>query len=165
MYRYLFEEYCVNRIFEVNKKINLGVQKKVKDILADILKIKYEDIQVVYYKKTKAGLEFKLEAEKKIGENFVFRVTVEITEFDTTYVSLDTFISRTTPVNLAGPVTTEDIFSNLVQELSKKTFYVDMVADYKLKYEELSKELYEGLEMLFGFESVYQATTIDHKKE
>ena len=164
MYRYLFEENCFNRIFEVNKKINLNIQKKVKDILAETLKIKYEDIQVVYYKKTNMGLEFKLEAEKKIGDNFVFRVSVEITEYDSTYVSLDTYISRTIPVNLAGPVTTEDIFSNLVQELSKKTFYVDMMADYKLKYEELSKEIYEGLEMLFGFESVYQIT-IDSKKE
>ncbi|RLJ00264.1 MAG: hypothetical protein DRP06_02260 [Candidatus Aenigmatarchaeota archaeon] len=165
MYRYLFEENCFNRIFEVNKKINLNVQKKVKDILADILKIKYEDIQVVYYKKTEKSLEFKLETEKKIGENFVFRVCVEITEFDSTYISLDTFISRTVPVNLAGPVTTEDVFSNLVQEFSKKTFYVDMMADYKLKYEELSKEIFEGLEMLFGFENVYQITTIDNKKE
>ncbi len=164
MYRYLFEESCFNRIFEVNKKPNKDIQKKVKDILANTLKIKYEDIQVVYYKKTSTGLEFKLEAENKIGENFVFRVCVEITEYDSTYISLDTFVSRTIPVNLAGPVTTEDIFSNLVQELSKKTFYVDLIADYKLKYEELSKEIYEGLEMLFGFENVYQIT-IDSRKE
>ncbi len=164
MYRYLFEENCFNRIFEVNKKINLDVQKKVKDILANTLKIKYEDIELVSYKKTDTSLEFKLEAEKKIAENFVFRVSIEITEFDGAYISLDTFISRTVPVHIAGLATTEDIFSNLIQEFSKKTFYADLMADYKLKYEELSKKIYEELEMLFGFESVYQAT-IDSKKE
>ncbi len=164
MYRYLFEENCFNRIFEVNKRINLNIQKKVKDILANTLKIKYEDIEVIYYKKTDTSLEFKLEAEKKIAENFVFRVSIEITEFDSAYISLDTFISRTVPIHLAGPVVTEDIFSNLIQEFSKKTFYVDLMADYKLKYEELSKKIYEELEMLFGFESVYQINN-DNQKE
>ncbi len=164
MYRYLFEKDCFNRIFKINKKINLDIQKKVKNILANTLKIKYEDIEVVYYKKTDNGVEFKVEAEKKIAENFVFRVSIEITEYDSTYVSLDTFISRIVPTQLAGPVVTEDIFSNLIQEFSKKTFYVDLIADYKLKYEELSKKIYEELEMLFGFESVYQINN-DNQKE
>ncbi len=152
MYRYLFERECFNRVIGVNKKITTELQTKIKDIIADFLEIKYEDIELTYYKKTENGLELKFKMVKEINENFVFRVIIEITEKETTLISLKTLISRVTPVYLAGPVLVEDLVYNIIQEFSKKSFYKDLMSEYKLKYEELSKRLYEELEILFGFE-------------
>ena len=152
MYRYLFERECFNRIFGVNKKINLKLQTKMKEMIADILEIKFEDVEVIYYKKNENGLELKFEGTKEITSNFIFRVIIEITERETTLISLKTFISRVVPTYLSGPVLIEDLLYNIIQEFSKKSFYNDLMSEYKLKYEELSKKLYEGLELLFSFE-------------
>ncbi len=152
MYRYLFEEKCFDRVLEVNKKISPELQRKIKEILANTLEIEYEEVELLSYKKTEKGLELIFEAKKQINENFVFRVILNITESETTLISLETFISRVTPVHLAGPVVMEDLLYNIIQEFSKKSFYKDIMSEYKLKYEEVSKKLYEGLEILFGFE-------------
>lgn len=152
MYRYLFEEKCFSRVLEVNKKINSELQRKIKEILANILKIEYEKVELLSYKKTEDGLELKFEAGKEINENFVFRVILDITESETTLISLETFISRAIPVYLAGPVVIEDLLYNITQEFSKKSFYKDLMSKYKLKYEDVGKKLYEGLEILFSFE-------------
>ena len=157
MYRYLFEEECFNRVFEVNKKINFEFQRKIKEIIANLLEIKDEEVELVYYKKTENSIEAKFEATKEISKNFVFRVILVITELETTLISLKTFISRTIPVYLAGPVLIEDLLYNIMQEFSKKSFYKDIMSEYKLKYEEVSKRLYEELEILFSFEDNFSS--------
>lgn len=152
MYRYLFERECFNRILGVNKKITPKLQTKIKETIADILEIEYEDVELTYYKKVEDGLELKFESVKEISENFVFRIIIEITERETTLISLKTFISRVIPIYLAGPVLIEDLVYNIIQKFSEKSFYKDLMSNYQLKYEEVSKRLYEGLELLFGFE-------------
>lgn len=151
MYRYLFERECFNRILSVNEKITPKLNKKIKEIIADTLDVEFEDVELIYYKKTENGVELRFEGKKEIGENFVFRVIIEATELETTLIHLKTFISRVIPTYLAGPVLIEDLVYNIIQKFSEKSFYKDLMSEYKLKYEEVSKKLYEGLELLFDF--------------
>ncbi|MCK4429525.1 MAG: hypothetical protein KAU95_04055 [Candidatus Aenigmarchaeota archaeon] len=152
MYRYLFEEDCFDRVFEVSKKIGPEIRGEVRVILANILEIKPLEVELVSYEKTEKGMEMKFEARKEINDNFVFRVIVAITGKETILISVKTYISRVNPIYLAGPVVVEDIIYNTMQEFSKKSFYTDVLSEYKLKYEELSKKIYEGLEIFIGFE-------------
>lgn len=151
MYRYLFEEVCFDRIIETDKKISPEMQKKIRETLATALGITYEEVRLAHYEKSEDYLEIKLEAEKEISASFAFRVCLLITQNEKTLISLKSFVSRLDPVNLAGPAFMEDIVYNIVQEFSKKSFYQDLMAEYKLKYEELSKKLYEEIEILLGF--------------
>jgi hypothetical protein len=152
MYRYLFEEKCFDRSFGTDKKVNLDLIKKIRYLLAKNLEIKYEDTELKYYKKTKEEVEVKLEAKEEINKNFVFRVVLEITEKGNTIVSIETFISRLVPVHIVGVNYVEDIVYNIMQEFSKKSFYQDLMAELKLKYEEVGKKIYEDLETLFGLD-------------
>lgn len=163
MYRYLFEKECFNRVLGVNEKITPKLQEKIKEIIADILEVEFEDVELIYYRKTEKGLELKFESIKEISENFVLRAVIEITERETTLISLKTFISRVIPVYLAGPVLVEDLVYNIIQKFSEKSFYKDLLSRYQLKYEEVSKRLYEGLELLFGFDDNIQANNHNQK--
>lgn len=152
MYRYLFERECFNRSIGINEKISPKLKRSMQEVISEVLEIEFEEVEVIYYKKTEEGVELKFEAKKEIGSNFIFRVILEATEMNTTLISLKTFISRVIPTYLAGPVLIEDLVFNITQKFSERSFYKDLMADYQLKYEEVSKKLYEGLELLFDFE-------------
>ena len=97
-----------------------------------------------------------MEAKKQISQNFDFRVVVRASEKGNSIISLETFISRVVPVHLVGFQYVEDIIYNMMEELRKKVFYRDIINEMKLKYEELSKTIYEDLEILFtsGMEKI-----------
>ena len=154
MYRYLFEEKCFSRVFGANRKINRDFIKKFRETIARNLEIEDEDVKLNYYKNTKEELEIRLEATKEISKNFVFRVILNITEKGVSLISLDTYISRVVPIYIVGLRYVEDVIYNIMNEFSKSFFYQDLMARYKLKYEEISKKIYEDLETLFGFSPV-----------
>jgi len=150
MYQYLFEENCFSRVFNSNKKIDLNLIKKIREVIAENLEINYDDVELTYYEKSQKSVEVKIEAKKEITQNFDFRVIIKVSEKDTTIVSLDTFISRVVPVHLVGFPYVEDIIYNIMEEFRKKVFYRDFINEMKLKYEDLSKNIYEDLEILFS---------------
>lgn len=152
MYKYLFEECCFSRAFITNKKINFELIKRTKENLAKSLGIRCEDVELSYYSKSKDSSEVKIEAIKEINNNFVFKVILTLTEKENLIVLLNTFISRITSVYLTGFQYVEDIIFNIMQEFSRRIFYTDLIANFKLKYEELSKKIYEDLEILFDLE-------------
>jgi len=151
MHRYLFENNCFSRVFGADAKISTLHIKKFRELLAKNLEINYEDVEVKYYKNTKEGTEVKLEAVKEISKYFVFRVIVSATEKSVSIISLETYISRAVPVYSTGINYLEDVMYNIMKEFSEKSFYKDLISEYKLKYEEVSKRIFEDLETLFGF--------------
>ena len=156
MYRYLFEETCFKRSFDSDRKIDLDLIKKIREVVARNLGIEYEDVELAYYEKSEDSVEVKMEAKKQISQNFDFRVVVRASEKGNSIISLETFISRVVPVHLVGFQYVEDIIYNMMEELRKKVFYRDIINEMKLKYEELSKTIYEDLEILFtsGMEKI-----------
>ncbi|HIE41254.1 MAG TPA: hypothetical protein EYP80_01170 [Candidatus Aenigmarchaeota archaeon] len=151
MYKYLFEECCFSRAFITNKKINFELIKRTKESLAKSIGIRCEDVELSYYSKSEDSSEVKIEAIKEINNNFVFKIILTLTEKENLIVLLNTFISRITSVYLTG-FQYIDIISNIMQEFSRRIFYTDLIANLKLKYEELSKKIYEDLEILFDLE-------------
>jgi hypothetical protein len=150
MYRYLFEETCFDHSFESLKPLDTEIQSKAKAVLSKTLGLKYEDVRIVYYKKAEGINEVEFEAIVKVDENFEFRATVLISAYDKTIISMKTYLSRLDPVYLRDAGSSESIVKNIFQEFMKNSFYQDIFADYKRKYEELSRKVYEGLEILFG---------------
>ena len=120
MYNYLFEEKCFEKTFESHTKFNFELQKKVRELLSKLLDIEYEEIEVIYYEKRADKVKLKLEAKKKIEENYLFKVELEITYFNTTIISLTTYISRVIEVYLSGATPAEDLVFNSIQEFTKK---------------------------------------------
>jgi hypothetical protein len=165
MYRYLFEENCFSRTFGSSKNINLDLIKKIREIIAKNLEIKYEDVELNHYEKSQEGVEVKIEVIKEITKNFVFRVVVKVSEKGNSIISLDTFISRVVPIHLVGFPYVEDIVYNMMEELARKTFYKDFMNEMKLKYEELSKRIYEDLEALFGLDITELLDNKDNGKQ
>jgi hypothetical protein len=150
MYRYLFEEKCFDNSFESIKPLDNELQSKVKASLSKTLGLKYEDVRLAYYKKAEGVKEVEFEALVKVDENFDFRVTLLISTYDKTLVSLVTRLSRLDPVYLRGIGSSESIVKNIFQEFVKNSFYQDIFADYKRKYEAVSRKVYEEIEILFG---------------
>jgi hypothetical protein len=151
MYRYLFEETCFDHSFESKKFLDAELQNKARDILAKNLGLKYEDIRLAYYKKSEGATEVEFEATVRVDENFEFRAILTVSSDKTTIVSLSTQLSRLDPVYLRDFNSSEGIVRNIFQEFAKNSFYQDIFADYKRKYEEISKKTNDGLEVLFGF--------------
>jgi len=150
MYRYLFEETCFDHSFESLKPLDSEIQSKAKSVLSKTLGLKYEDIRLVYYKKAEGINEVEFEALVKVDQNFEFRATVLISTYDKTIVSLTTHLSRLDPVYLRDVGSSESIVKNIFQDFMKNSFYQDIFADYRRRYEEVSRKVYEGLEILFG---------------
>lgn len=151
MYRYLFEETCFEASFESDKPLDSNLQNKAREILASNLGLEVEDIRLVYYKKSVSITELEFEATLAVDKNFEFRVILTISSCKTTVVSLSTLLSRLDPVYLRSVSSSESIVRNIFQEFAKKSFYQDIFADYRRKYEEISRKIYDGLEALVGF--------------
>lgn len=151
MYRYLFEETCFDCSFESDKPLDAALQDKAREILASGLGLEFENIRLVYYKKYGGITELEFEAAVNVDKNFEFRAILTISASKTTVVSLSTQLSRLDPVYLRGLSSSESLVRNIFQEFAKNSFYQDIFADYKRKYEEVSRKIYDGLEALFGF--------------
>jgi hypothetical protein len=150
MYRYLFEETCFDHSFESLTPLDNNIQSRAKAVLSKALGLKYEEVRLVYYKKAEGVSEAEFEGLVKVDENFEFRATLLISTYDKTIISLKTYLSRIDPVYLRDTGSSESIVKNIFQEFMKNSFYQDIFADYQRKYEEVSKKVYEGLEILFG---------------
>jgi hypothetical protein len=152
MYRYLFEEPCFNSSFDSKKPLDSEIQNKARDILAQNLSIKYEDIRLVYYKTSEGVVEMEFEGLITVDQNFEFKALLTMSTFNNkTIVSLATQLSRLDPVYLRDMNSSEGIVRNIFKEFAKNSFYQDIFSDYKRKYEEVSRKIYDGLETLFGF--------------
>ena len=151
MYRYLFEEVCFDSSFEAAKPLDQETQRKIRAAIAEVLGVKYEDTRLVYFQKAGGSGEVEYEVQVKIDQNFDFRVTLFISTYDKTIVSLRTYISRLDPVYLRNIMNrTESLVHNIFSEFVKTSFYHDVFDDYKKKYEGVSRKLYEALEVIFG---------------
>lgn len=151
MYRYLFEEVCFDRSFEAAKPIDQETQRKIRAAIAEILGVKYEDTRLVYYQKAENSAEVEYEAQVRIDDNFDFRIVLVISTYDKTLVSLRTYVSRLDPVYLRDIMNrTESLAHNIFTEFMKNSFYQDIFGEYRKKYEEVSRKLYETLEVIFG---------------
>lgn len=151
MYRYLFEEVCFDRSFEAAKLLDQETQRKVRIALSEVLGLKYEDIRLVYCQRAEGSAEVEYEAQVRIDDNFDFRVALVISTYDKTLVSLRTYVSRIDPVYLRDIMNrTESLVHNIFTEFVKTSFYKDLFEEYRKKYEETSRKLYEALELVFG---------------
>lgn len=135
---------------KLEKKLDLALQRKIIDVISKNLEIDELGVEVTYYKKTESCTELKLEASKNITDNFIFRVEFYLSEYEDTIITLKTFVSRIVPVSLIGQNIRDDIVNNIIQEFFKKSFYTDLFQEYNLKYQEISKKIYENIEILFA---------------
>lgn len=152
MYRYLWEEPCFDRAFEAQKPVDTNLQRGVRRIISENLGINYDEVHLVFYKKNPNSIEVEYEAQCNIDRNYVFKISVMLSTYDRTLVSLKTHLCRVDPVYLRDfHNQTESIVSNMFREFAKKSFYQDLLAEYRLKYEDMSRKLFEQLEVLFNF--------------
>ncbi|MBN2095174.1 MAG: hypothetical protein JW727_03945 [Candidatus Aenigmarchaeota archaeon] len=150
MYRYLFEETCFDRSFDSDTPLDKEKQDKVRFIIAQRLGLTYRDIRLVYYKTLPGGAEVEFEGRLPIDKNFEFRVIVTLTSYDTTLVSIRATVSRLDPVYLREKLNLcESIVGNMFKEFVKKSFYHDLFSDYMKQYEEVSKGMFEAIELVF----------------
>jgi hypothetical protein len=154
MYRYIWEVPCFSRSFESDKILDTNLQRGARRIISTALGIGYNDVHLVRFSRNPESSEVRYEAKASVEKNYEFFVALDMSSLGSTIVSLETRLSRLDPVYLRDfQNQTESIVSNIFREFAKNSFYTDVISELKLKYEDLSRKIFEQLEALFHLEA------------